>query len=125
MTKDKGGVEELEILFPEGRIKPFQFKDFKRVVSLLHRYQGLFSGAGDFVQTLVDDGAIDELAELAMLSVEGLTREELDALPFHQAIDLFFRVAEVNADFFTTTLQRGAERLAMALNGAGEKSTAS
>lgn len=117
--------QELETIFPSGRVKPFRFGDFKQVIALLNQYQKVFSGAEDWVQTLLNEGAIDGLAEMALLSVEGLTREELDALPGNEAIDLFFAVAEVNADFFVRSIQSGSNRLAQALNGAGEKSISS
>lgn len=127
--------DELDVLFPDVEFhsamgtftaSPYKFGDWKEVLAILKRYSDVLDGSENFVGALLERGdeALDDLARLAQLST-GIELEDLGKLPGNEAIDLFFLVAEVNADFFVQKIRAGADRFSRRIsNGsmAGEKS---
>ncbi|NJK40567.1 MAG: hypothetical protein HC934_02890 [Acaryochloridaceae cyanobacterium SU_2_1] len=115
--------DQLDILFPAEPfecgagvllVNPFKFGQFKRVLQVLKRYLAELEDSENprsFVQVMLDVGeeALDDLAELTEMST-GCDRNFLEELPGHEAMNLFFKVAEVNADFFVQTIQEGSSR---------------
>lgn len=111
--------KELEILFPERTIKtslgavevaPFKFGHFGKVLGIINKYVEFFGNSDkDFIFGLLEKGedAAEDLAMLATLST-GKEREWLDELPIDEAIDLFFKVFEVNASFFVEKIRMGS-----------------
>ena len=116
--------QELQILFPALEIngitvKPFKFKDFRSVLGIAKKYIEIFSTLKDstaVILAMLDRGedALDDLAKLANLST-GLSLEEIGELEGDKAMDLFFAVFELNADFFIQKLTEGAEKIATRL----------
>lgn len=121
--------KELEILFPEREFKcslgiitvsPFKFGQFPQVLKIVNKYVEDFQGS-DVIVDILNHGesALDDLATLALFST-GITREKLDELPGDEALDLFFKVFEVNADFFIQKTKLGAEKLVARIQKAGQ-----
>lgn len=120
--------QELEVLFAVSQVngvtvKPFKFKDFRTVLAIAKKYIEIFSTFQEseaVMTTILDRGeeGLDDVAKLACLST-GLTREEIDEMEGEQALDLFFAVFEVNADFFVRKLTEGAEKVAAKLTRGG------
>lgn len=135
-AKRSAPQDELAVLFPEEEmltqcgavtVSPFRFGDFKRVIGILKKYaDALTSEDGvDFVAVLLEMGeeALDDLATLTEFST-GKNRDFLDELPGNDAMELFFKVAEVNADFFVRTIKAGSLRFSRRISPeptAGEK----
>lgn len=123
--------QELEVLFAVSEIngitvKPFKFKDFRTVLAIVKKYVEIFSTLQEseaVMMTILDRGeeGLEDVAKLTCLST-GLTREEIDELDGEQALDLFFAVFEVNADFFVQKLTAGAEKVAARLSRKGGES---
>lgn len=114
--------QELEILFPEESyvtqsgqkitVAPFPFGFWRTAIELYNKHTDLILGAmeGKDISEglLADDGAVfEDIAELALGALPELSREDLDKLPGHEAIILFFKVIKVNADFFGKALAEG------------------
>jgi hypothetical protein len=126
MAKNKP-EDELEILFPDrtlilkdGRsisVYPFKFKDFKEVLEIARKYVGIASEEGDLVQKVLDRGdeGIDDIAALIDLG-SSVTPDQVGELDGDEAIDLFYKVIEVNADFFVRKLTEGALKVAARIN---------
>jgi hypothetical protein len=127
-------MNDLEALFPERHIrigetlvevKPFRFGHFKKVLEIVERYANVFaSEPNDWVKALLVNGedAIEALATLTLFCVDR-DREWLDELEGEDALDLFFKVFEVNADFFVRRITAGATSIATAIQKAGQSSS--
>lgn len=122
MTEKSTTEKELEILFPlrifhtkqgQVEVKPFKFKHFIFVLEIARGYAELFDGSVDFIKFLLDHGekGLKDLATLTEFST-GKDRAFLDELSGDEAIDLFFKVFEVNADFFVQKITSGAATVA-------------
>lgn len=121
--------QELEVLFAVSEVngitvKPFKFKDFRTVLATVKKYVEIFSTLKEseaVMMAILDRGedGLEDVSKLASLST-GLTREEIDELEGDKAIDLFFAVFEVNADFFVQKLTEGAEKVAARLTRGGQ-----
>jgi hypothetical protein len=126
-------MSDLDILFPERvltlgqetvEVKPFRFGDFKKVLAILDEFIEIFSSDPEtWVQTLLGSGeeAVEALATLTLFSVNR-DRDWLNSLEGDLALDLFFKVFEVNADFFVRKLTTGATLVANAIQKAGQSS---
>ena len=98
-------------------VNPFKFRDWSKVFAILKKYGNAVQDS-DFVTLLLSMGeeAVADLETLSLLSTT-LTAEELGDLDGDDAIALFFKVFEVNADFFVRGINEGAERLGRTLAG--------
>lgn len=115
-------MDELKVLFPEREIKtslgavevaPFKFGQLPKVLAIASKYFEVFAtGEVDIITTILQSGedALDDLAQLAFFCT-GKEREWLDQLPGDEALDLFFKVFEVNADFFVRGVRQGADKI--------------
>lgn len=125
--------QELNQLFPDDSfgdiaVLPFRFGDFKKVLAFVKKYQqAIADSEGDIVAAVMESGedGLEDLASIALLSAQ-VEREALDEMPGNVAMDLFFRVFEVNAGFFVQSLTDAAARITRALRGeVGQKSSSS
>ena len=124
-------MDDLAILFPERTlvlgeeivtVKPFKFGQFKAVLEIVNRYLEVFAQDPEtWVLALLELGneAVDDLATLALFCVDR-DRTWLDQLEGDLALDLFFKMFEVNMDFFVRKLQQGATALAGAITTASK-----
>ena len=112
--------DELAILLPDRtfdvhgltvNVSPFKFKNWPTVFAILKKYGNAIAD-GDFVGILLGMGeeAVADLETLTLIAAD-LTAEELGDLDGDDAIALFFKVFEVNADFFVRGIKQGAEEV--------------
>jgi hypothetical protein len=132
-------ANELEVLFPGEdfptslgtvRVSPFKFKHFKDVLVIAKKYLTLFGVVAgddpeekkrnDFAYLLLEhgEGTLDDVTMLVSYST-GLERKDIDELSGDAAISLFFKVFEVNADFFVRKIVEGSNLVARRLVPAG------
>lgn len=120
--------KELEILFPEREFKcslgtiqvsPFKFGQFPQVVQIANKYVDAFE-SDNAIQNILAQGseALDDLAVLVYFST-ALSRERLDELLGDEALDLIFKVFEVNADFFIQKIRVGSQKIVERIMKAG------
>lgn len=121
-------THELEALFPETQtllvndrevdVSPLKIGEVPRVLKALRGVALPMDGEGVDVLALLS-GEHGEAALEAVRIACRVEREWLDALPVDTAIQLAFRVVEVNADFFVRrvlpALTAGMEKLPQAI----------
>lgn len=115
-------IQELEILFPENYLEtkdgqkievidfPFQF--WFKAISLFNKRSEFFTSAingGDILPLITanDGEVLNDLAVLVLGACPALTREGLDKMRGSDVLALFFKVIQVNRDFFTQAIQAG------------------
>jgi hypothetical protein len=132
-------ANELEVLFPGEefptsagtvRVSPFKFKHFRDVLVIVKKYLTLFGVVAsddqedkkrdDFAYLLLEhgEGTLDDVTMLVSYST-GLERKDIAELSGDEAISLFFKVFEVNADFFVRKIVEGSNLVARRLVPAG------
>lgn len=114
-------VSELEVLFPERQIEtslgavevlPFKFGQLPKVLAIASKYFELLAVNTDTLATILQAGdeALNDLALLTFFAT-GKERDWLDRLPADEALNLFFKVLEVNSDFFVRGVRQGADKI--------------
>lgn len=107
-------MSELETLHPEQEIKtsqglvelkPFKYKDFKKVLALVNKYFEVFANsenAGAIVQALMSNAGEDTVNDLNQLIyyASGKESEFLEELSWNEVANILVCVVEQNIDFF-------------------------
>lgn len=130
MTPEK----ELKILFPEREFKsslgeisvsPFKFGQFPKVLEVVNKYSDVFSNGGDLVSGLMAKGteALNDLALLFFFCTVK-DRDWLDQMSGDEALDLIFKVFEVNADFFIQKVKMGSLKIVETIQKASQSKSA-
>lgn len=136
-------MSELEVLFageefPTSlglvRVLPFKFKHFKDVLAIAKKYLTLFGVVasddeeekrkGDFAYLLLEhgEGTLEDVVRLVSYSTT-LSPDDIAELNGDEAISLFFKVFEVNADFFVRRIVEGSQLVASRLGRGGVSSS--
>lgn len=122
--------EELGQLFPvaalsikgaEVEVTPFKFGQFAWVLKFIKKYQEIIYTSDRLAYDLLDCGeeALTDIAVLVEYST-GKTREWLDQLGANDALDLIYKIFEVNADFFIQKINRNSLDLVKKLSSTGQ-----
>lgn len=125
MTTDP--LQELEILFPDNYLETkdglkievidFPFEFWFKAISLFNKRSEFFTKAisgGEILPLITaNDGEIlNDLATLVLGACPGLSREQLDKMRGSDVLALFFKVIQVNRDFFIQATREGTAILA-------------
>jgi hypothetical protein len=120
-------IQELEILFPDNYLETkdgqkievidFPFHFWFKAISLFNKRTEFFTNAlsgGEILPLITaNDGEIlNDLATLVLGACPGLTREGLDKMRGSDVMTLFFKVIQVNRDFFVQATREGTAILA-------------